>query len=202
MFLTVSLATACGSGASKSDSAGYYGTGSSASTNQGSDQLTPPAEKAVPDDSQVEGRVSYCHDGDTCTVYLNGDSRSTTVRLAGIDAPEVSGGVDHTGQPYGQEARDFLNGRIKGKRVMIHKIATDMYGRTLGEIYYGKRLVDIALVKGGYAEAYKWADGVNRAAYRSAEATAKAASIGIWALDDYQSPGAFRRESKQRGYGN
>lgn len=164
--------------------------GGQESTEQSSDS------SAIQAGSTVNGQVVTCHDGDTCSVKLSGQNRRLTVRLAGIDAPEVSGGEEN-GQPLGKDARNTLNGLVKGKSVKVKTVELDMYGRMVGEIYLGTKLVNMELVEKGMAEAYRWADNsINKKAYRDAEKRAKNAHRGVWSLDDYESPGDFRRRTK------
>ncbi len=139
----------------------------------------------------VTGVIQYCHDGDTCVAKVDGEP--ITLRLAGIDAPEVMGGPENQGQPFGKEARDFTSGMIKGKTVTIHKIEKDPYDRTVAEIYLGQDLINIKLVENGLAEAYKHATTqINKAAYAAAELHAHNLQMGIWSLQTYVSPSVFR----------
>jgi micrococcal nuclease len=141
----------------------------------------------------VTGVIQYCHDGDTCQAKVA--SGLVTLRLAGIDAPEVMGGPDNQGQPFGKDARDFLSAMVKGKTVQIRKIELDPYQRTVAEITLGTTLVNMQLVTNGYAEAYKHATNqVNKAAYAAAEEHAKGLKLHIWSNPNYESPSAFRHE--------
>lgn len=141
----------------------------------------------------VKGRISWCHDGDTCTATIDGTGQRLQLRLAGLDAPEVSGGSDGKGQPLGQKSRDFTFSKVKGKPVEIKLIEKDPYGRTVAEIFVGGQNVNMMNVEAGLAEAYKWATWkINKAAYRAAEGEAKKKKAGVWGLPDYQSPGDFR----------
>lgn len=145
--------------------------------------------------SVVTGKVKYCHDGDTCQVVeIAGRDEPLTVRLAGIDAPEVSGGEDGHGQPFGKEAREFLEDMVKGKAVKVKEVEPDPYGRTVAEIFVGSKLVNIQIVENGYAEYYKYADPrIDRTKYKEAMERAQDAKLNIWTQgDDYQSPGDFR----------
>ena len=65
-------------------------------------------------------------DGDTLEVLVG--SRTDRVRLAGIDTPE-------RGQPWAERSKQALAGRVFGKEVRINRVATDRYGRTVGEVY-------------------------------------------------------------------
>jgi endonuclease YncB( thermonuclease family) len=156
----------------------------------------PPSAKPT-EGPRLAGTIVSCHDGDTCHLRLDGQ-KVMILRLAGIDAPEVMGGPDNKGQPFGQAARDFLVGQVKGKAVSVRAIELDPYGRTVAEIYDATGLVNLRLVQQGLAEAYRYATSrVDKAAYRAAEDTAKAAKLGVWSEgSSYVSPGDFRRSNK------
>lgn len=151
----------------------------------------------IADGSDVEGRVSTCHDGDTCTIKLAGSGDSLKVRMIGIDAPEVSGGEDNQGQPLGQSARTQLNDLIKGKTVRVHAIHHDMYDRMLGEIYLDAKNINVEMLKRGFAEEYVWSNAeVDADAYRAAETYAKSHDLGVWELESYESPSDFRERTR------
>ncbi len=65
-------------------------------------------------------KVISVHDGDTLRVVQDG--QQTTIRLQGIDAPEI-------GQPFGTKSRDRLIELAKGKHVVIHADKPDRFGR-------------------------------------------------------------------------
>ena len=80
---------------------------------------------------QPLGFVAHCFDGDTFKLT---DRR--IVRLAGIDAPELSKG-DRKGQLFAREARDQLTGLTQGLQVMLLQAGVkhrDMHGRILAEV--------------------------------------------------------------------
>ena len=144
------------------------------------------------------GQAVSCTDGDTCNIRLDEDDSIMKVRLIGIDAPETSHGDGTPGQPLGQDARAHINEIVKGKSVRVNAINLDRYGRTLGEIYVGKLLVNVDMLKQGLAEAYIWSDDVIDAdRYRSAESKAKGDDKGIWSLSDYESPEDYRRRMRE-----
>ena len=70
-------------------------------------------------------KVISVHDGDTLRVVQDG--QQTTIRLNGIDAPEI-------GQPFGTKSRDRLAELAMGKRVVIHADKPDRYGRLLARV--------------------------------------------------------------------
>jgi endonuclease YncB( thermonuclease family) len=71
--------------------------------------------------------VSYCHDGDTCTL-----ADGTRVRLHAIDAPEID-------QPYGKQARVWINRMIAGEHVDVRPTGAVSHGRTVAAIYFRVR---------------------------------------------------------------
>lgn len=153
----------------------------------------------VSDTAEIHrGTVSACADGDTCNIKLDDDGSTMKVRLIGIDAPESRGGDNNEGQPFGQEAKAYINDLIKGKSVKIRAISLDKYERTLGEIYLGNKLVNVDILRQGLAESYIWSDDtINADKYRDVEEKAYEAELGIWSLDEYESPEDFRRRMKE-----
>jgi endonuclease YncB( thermonuclease family) len=162
----------------------------------------PAASPSGPDLGEslqaVDAYVYHCHDGDTCRVRV-ADAVWLNVRLAGIDAPEVGGGRKRAGQPMGDQARDFLNGAIKGKTVKLRQLDLDQYNRPVVELTLGEQAVNRQLVVEGFAEVYRGkAKRLDRAPYEAAEAEAKKARKGIWSLSSYESPKDFRKATKSR----
>jgi endonuclease YncB( thermonuclease family) len=158
------------------------------------------AEQGVDDAgrSWERAKILRCHDGDTCTAQFGGSTKKVTLRLAGIDAPEVAS-FGSQGQPFGKESRDYTASQLCGSLVRVVKIDTDMYGRTLAEVYRGRTNLNMAIVKGGYAEAYRFnGKEVDKKAYKAAESKAKAGKLGIWQQARYESPYDYRRKQKQR----
>jgi len=130
-------------------------------------------------------RILRCHDGDTCTVQDG--PRKFSVRLPGIDAPELT-------QENGREAKHFLEGLIKGKDVRL-ECKGKSYKRRLCRIYLGSMDVQEAMVAAGWAwDSPKYSKGK----YRLAERAARAAKKGIWAKEFEHSPHCFRRKGMGR----
>ena len=82
------------------------------------------------------GKVAKCFDGDTLKLT---DRR--TVRLAGIDAPEMDHGK-HRPQYYAREAMDQLSRLAQGKEVRL--VAVDAKGKD----HYGRIVADVILPDG------------------------------------------------------
>lgn len=106
-------------------------------------------------------------DGDT--IKLNG----TTVRIWGIDAPELDQRCGH--YPAGKEAARALAEIIAGRVVTCEARATDRYGRTVALCRAGVVDIGEAMVRRGMAWAFTRYSGD----YVSAESKAKAEAVGI-----------------------
>jgi micrococcal nuclease len=94
-------------------------------------------------------------DGDTVVAICDLGMRVSveiTIRLAGINAPEMRG----ANRLKGIESRDFLRGLILMKSVVIktYKDKTEKYGRWLADIYLDKVNVNQLMVEQGYAVKY------------------------------------------------
>jgi micrococcal nuclease len=79
--------------------------------------------------------VERVSDGDTIVATSENATR-LRIRLLGIDAPEVPHGLK-PGQPYGEEARDYLDHLIGGKTIRVDAYGPDRYHRILGVIWDG-----------------------------------------------------------------
>jgi len=138
--------------------------------------------------------VSRVTDGDT--IQVRDGSAEKTIRLVGIDAPELSHKKREPSQPYAHAATKFLAGLVLNKTVEIKEYGQDRYGRTLAVVFQGGKNVNLEMVKAGYAEVYRGnpAPGFDSAPYWKAENAAKVAKKGIWAQGEkYVSPREWRR---------
>lgn len=139
-------------------------------------------------------KVSRVTDGDTITIR---DGRvEKTIRLVGIDAPEVSHKKREPSQPFAQAAEKYLAGLVLNKTVEIKECGQDRYGRTLGVVFLEGKSVNLEMIKAGYAEVYRGtpAAGFDSAPYWKAEEEARGAKKGRWAQrDKYVSPREWRR---------
>ena len=88
-------------------------------------------------------------DGDTIEVLVDGPPNELLrIRLANIDTPEHD-------QPWGERARAALAARVDGRVVRINAVATDRYGRMVGEVYASDVCVNCELVRDGHAWVYR-----------------------------------------------
>jgi endonuclease YncB( thermonuclease family) len=161
----------------------------------------------APQPAELSGRVVRVADGDTITVLVAREGASpeqVRIRLADIDAPEG-------GQPWGRQSRLMLADMVAGQEVRVVRVDTDRYGRLVGRVYRTAPpplYVNREMVRQGGAWVY-----VARLRDRSklaAEAEARAAARGLWALPPRErlapwdwrardrAERAARREAKER----
>jgi micrococcal nuclease len=109
-------------------------------------------------------------DGDTFRL-ANGD----TVRLIGIDAPELS-------QPGGVLSREYLAHLILGKPITLEKGSEDRdkYNRLLRFVYTGDLCINEEMIRQGYAEARYLPESPIRGYYVHLEIQAETAKAGLW----------------------
>lgn len=129
--------------------------------------------------------VTKVFDGDTLLVELNG--REITVRLIGVDTPEVSR-PDTPVQFYGPEASGFTRRALEGKRVTLEFEAPDRPGGSVDQ--YGRTLAYVItedggnfnreLVRQGYGRVFDKYPFRYLKEFRQAERSARAAGLGIW----------------------
>ena len=115
--------------------------------------------------------VSRVIDGDTVEL-ANGER----VRLIGIDTPERD-------RPYFQEAKEKLTELIEGKEVVLEKDISeqDRYGRLLRYVWLGSVLINLEMVKQGYANSYTYPPDVKyQEEILQAEREARQKGIGLW----------------------
>jgi len=124
--------------------------------------------------------VTEVTDGDTLHISYGG--RDERLRLIGIDTPEVpwyGGDVEC----FGVEAGLYVRGRLSGRDVRIEfdRERRDRFGRLLAYVYVDRELVNLTLVRLGYARAYAVPPNTARSrAFAAAEAEARSSMLGLW----------------------
>lgn len=142
------------------------------------------------------------HDGDTLK-FKTRDGFELRGRLYGIDCPEVASKDRRhrknplKGQPMGNEARDRFRA-LAGSAVDIESLGKDAYGRDLVKVsrLSDHRLINLILVEEGFCEVYRYKNRSPGPDFEAAEKKAKASKRGIWSLSGYESPGAYRRRTR------
>jgi endonuclease YncB( thermonuclease family) len=95
----------------------------------------------------LTGSVTEVTDGDTFDMETS-DGDRVTVRLHGIDAPEI-------GQPYGAEATATARRYLSGETVRVEVMDTGSHGRMIGVVEVGGAELNEMLVRDGLAWWYR-----------------------------------------------
>jgi endonuclease YncB( thermonuclease family) len=140
----------------------------------------------------LSGTAERISDGDTMRIR-SADGTRTTIRLAGIDAPEKD-------QPFGRASGRRLSAICLGKPVEAEVRATDRYGRTVARVRCDGEDVARTLLGDGLAWHYlKYARTQPADEARGdseAEASARAEKRGLWADQEPVAPWTHRKERK------
>jgi len=152
--------------------------------------LSKPSDMTLYD--RQEAHVLRVIDGDTFVIdvpdHLNrdGEKSTTTVRLWGIDCPEIAkvGPNPQPAEPWADEATDYVRSLIENGTVQLHLEAE----RTRG--HFGRVLVHAMLEDGSSVAEMLLERGLTRAdprwshcyfdEYAQLEQTAKSDRVGVW----------------------
>jgi micrococcal nuclease len=119
-------------------------------------------------------------DGDTIEVAM--EAGIARVRYIGVDTPETV----HPSRPvecFGYEAAVKNRSLVEGKWVRLERDVSDVdrYGRLLRYVYVDDELVNLTLIREGYASVVTYPPDVKYAdAFLAAEQVARAAESGLW----------------------
>ncbi len=134
--------------------------------------------------AEFKGRCIAVVDGDSLIVQRKG--RPVEIRLWGVDAPEW-------GQPYRNEAKEFVIKLALNKRVTARVHDWDRYTRTVAEIMLpdgrdlGQELVRVGLA--WWSEKY----APDEMELKRLQAEARKAGRGLWSQTDPVAPWTFRK---------
>jgi len=137
-----------------------------------------PAEK----EEKVFYDVAEVVDGDTIKVKIGG--KIETVRLIGIDTPEVANPYKEEGC-FGKEASEETKKILQGKTISLVADPMvsdkDKYGRLLRYVFLPDGgFVNAELVKGGFAFNYPYEDFQYLNYFNDLEKQAKNSRLGLW----------------------
>ncbi len=135
-------------------------------------------------------RVARVVDGDTIEVDAAG--KATSVRLIGVDAPELPS--DH----WAERARDYLRARCEGKPVILKLEQTqtrDRDGHLLAYVYFSDSdMLNHDVIRDGQAYADRRIKHTFRPQFEMAENEARKKKRGLWRdVTEEQMP-QWRRE--------
>lgn len=121
-------------------------------------------------------------DGDTIWVNLEGKVES--VRLIGIDAPEIKGSYSEE-QCFGKESYEYLKDILEDEMIFIESknisIDRDNYNRLLRYVYLSDgTLLNSHLIEEGYAFVYPFEDFEEKDNFLILEKKAKENRVGLW----------------------
>ena len=131
-----------------------------------------PALAAASSQTSWTGLVTYVVDGDTVRVRPPDGGEPVSIRIDGIDAPEIC-------QSGGTVARDALKRRVLGERVVVQGKVRDNYGRLVARIVLNKQDQGKWLVSQGLAWSYHYRN--NAGPYAVEQGRAQAARLGMFA---------------------
>lgn len=124
-------------------------------------------------------------DGDSATLRVSGSDNKLTVRLYGIDAPELQ-------QDYGKTASARLRELILQKPIEIVSKGLDNKKRPLVVIYCNGQDINLEMLREGMAWHYDRFDHTPE--YEAAHAEAKEHKRGLWINDNAIHPEDFRHK--------
>jgi micrococcal nuclease len=148
---------------------------------------SPPAKAAKP---AWSGVVSHVVDGDTLRVRPPGGGKPVSVRINGIDAPEIC-------QAGGTAARDALMRRVLGQRVAVYGRRHDDYGRLLAKITFKGEDTGQWMVAQGLAWSYR--HRASAGPYAVQQRRARAAGLGLFSSSHGAPPVYPAQFRKQHG---
>jgi len=141
----------------------------------------------------IRAKIVACHDGDTCKALHN--SKKITLRLLGIDAPELA----QEPVALSKASRERLRALTVNKLCTLKIHGLDRYKRHLTEIHCSKNFVNKTLVEEGLAYAYPGLHQRGLDWAESAELEARKKQLGIFqgkALK--QTPWEYRKNINKR----
>lgn len=141
-------------------------------------------ERAPVEPRRWTGVVTYVVDGDTLYVRPEGGGKPRSVRVLGIDAPEIC-------QAGGEASRRALQSHALNQEVTILTQRMDDYGRDLARI--DLRESDLALWMVGQGQAWAYPAGRARGEYAAAQREARRQARGLFADAAAEPPNAFRQ---------
>ena len=137
------------------------------------------AEPSVPSSASRQCKLKDVVDADTIDCLGIGK-----VRLIGIDAPEISQ------RPFGQQAKTALAKIIPANSAILlesDQSERDRYGRLLAYAWFNGRMLNLQLVRDGWAIAYRYPPDVRHSLLlERAQVSARNEKRGLWAAGAFQ----------------
>lgn len=134
------------------------------------------------------GVVTHVTDGDTLWIRSTeqaNHAKPRKIRIDGIDAPEFC-------QRYGKQSMAALKQFTNSKVVLVTRKRFDDYGREVSKISTNSTDVGAWMVSNGHAWSYHYK--FSAGPYRTEEASAQRAKLGLFADASAIEPRVFRKE--------
>jgi micrococcal nuclease len=142
----------------------------------------------VKNDYSLTARVIKIVDGDTFDV-LTQSNEVIRIRMNGIDCPERR-------QDYYQVCKDALSNYIFGCDVQLTVHGKDRYKRTIADVFYHNKNINLLMIRNGFAWHYKKYS--SDAEMAKAEVKARGEGIGLWKIKQPVAPWDFRKARKKK----
>ncbi len=127
--------------------------------------------------------IAFCYDvADGDTLFVKISNRDETLRLIGIDTPEIKSKYTRE-EFFGQKSSQFTRSHVKGKMIQFEydRERRDKYGRLLAYVYLPDgKMLNRLLVEKGYARAYKFFKYKMKEEFIELEKRAKKGCLGLW----------------------
>lgn len=127
-------------------------------------------------------------DGDTVEAKVR--NHTVTVRLQGVDTPEVH--AENTPEDwecnlskqhlrdYGEKASTFVKSTLSNRTVTLEYRGKGYYGRTLGTIKYNDKTLSEQLLQKGLAQTYTGANYTEKSSFLQLESEVRRKEVGVW----------------------
>jgi len=127
------------------------------------------------------------------------------IRICTIDTPETAK-FGKPGQPFGEEAKQYLTNLCLNKTVKIQILQVDQYGRGVAQVVrprlggFWKMYMDEAMIQAGFAEVYQGTGAVygrlGKENYIRLMEKAERKKIGMWKLENRETAAEYKQRTK------
>lgn len=132
--------------------------------------------------------VTEVVDGDTLEADIRGNS--ATIRLQGVDTPEVHEennasewecdiSREHL-REYGEKASKFVKDNYEDRDVRVVYHGEGVYGRTIGSIYMNETSLEKQLLRKGLAQTYEKSSFKEKDRFQQIESKTRREKKGVW----------------------
>ena len=143
---------------------------------------------------EYTGQVINVVDGDTVTLLTN-DNQKLSIRLSGIDAPEMN-------QNWGLRSKQAMCSCADGLAATVEANKKDKYGRLVGKVIVKGIDCNLRQIQLGLAWHYKKYEKEQeveeRSTYAQEEYLAQSAGLGLWVDKQAIPPWEFRKMVKDQ----